>query len=146
MKYIYINTLLLLLCVFRYGKALQWLEETELKNQKEEDEVNKLLSRGYNNLAICYNIQNMPRNACNACNRVPIPTSKTHFKYVGLKQILRNTYMNMIVHLYVLYLFYSYGRALLRMGEFSRAMEKLQLALKMEPKNIEIVKEIKLVS
>ncbi|XP_033358600.1 inactive peptidyl-prolyl cis-trans isomerase FKBP6 isoform X1 [Bombus vosnesenskii] len=100
-----------------YGKALQWLEETELKNQQEEDEVNKLLSRGYNNLAICYNMQNMPRNACNACNRVPIPTSKTHF---------------------------NYGRALLKMGEFSRAMEKLQLALKMEPKNMEIVKEIKL--
>lgn len=54
--------------------------------------------------------------------------------------------MNMIVHLYILYLFCSYGRALLKMGEFSRAMEKLQVALKMEPKNMEIVKEIKLVS
>lgn len=71
----------------RYGRALQWLEDAELKNQQEEDELNKLLSRGYNNLAVCYNIENMPRRACSACNRVPIPTAKTYFKYVVLKQV-----------------------------------------------------------
>lgn len=32
------------------------------------------------------------------------------------------------------------------MGEFSKAMEKLQFALKMEPKNMEIIKEIRIVS
>ncbi|KAK1131776.1 hypothetical protein K0M31_015935 [Melipona bicolor] len=102
-----------------YGRALQWLEETELKDQQEEDELNKLLSRGYNNLAVCYNIENMPRRACCACNRVPIPTAKTHF---------------------------NHGRALLKMGEYSKAMEKLQLALKMEPGNMETIKEIRLVN
>lgn len=70
---------------FRYSKGLQWLEEVELNDQDEEDEVNKLLSRGYNNLAVCYNIANMPRRACSACNRIPIPTVKTHFKYCILK-------------------------------------------------------------
>ncbi|XP_016917008.1 inactive peptidyl-prolyl cis-trans isomerase FKBP6 isoform X2 [Apis cerana] len=100
-----------------YSKGLQWLEEVELKDQSEEDEVNKLLSRGYNNLAVCYNIANMPRRACSACNRVPTPTVKTHF---------------------------NHGRALLKMGEFSKAMEKLQFALKMEPKNTEIIKEIRI--
>lgn len=32
------------------------------------------------------------------------------------------------------------------MGEYNRAMEKLQIALQMEPKNEEIIKEIRLVS
>lgn len=45
-----------------------------------------------------------------------------------------------------MYLFCSHGRALLKMGEFSKAMEKLQFALKMEPKNTEIIKEIRIVS
>lgn len=102
-----------------YSRALQWLEEAELQNQEQEDEANKLLTRGYNNLAVCYNLENMPRHVCNACNRVPQATAKTHF---------------------------NNGRALWRMGEYSRAMEKLQLALKMEPKNAETVKEIRLVN
>ncbi|XP_076239073.1 inactive peptidyl-prolyl cis-trans isomerase shutdown [Calliopsis andreniformis] len=100
-----------------YSKAIQWLEEAELKNQEDEDEYNKLLSRGYNNLAVCYNIENMPRRTCIACNRVPTPTAKTHF---------------------------NHGRALIRIGEYDSAMEKLQLALKMEPNNEETVKEIRL--
>lgn len=48
--------------------------------------------------------------------------------------------------MYILYLFCSHGRALLKMGEYSRAMERLQLALKMEPGNMETIKEIRLVS
>lgn len=63
-------------------RAIQWLEEAALKDQEDEDEVNRLLSRGYNNLAVCYNIENMPRRTCIACNRVPTPTAKTYFKYV----------------------------------------------------------------
>ncbi|OAD62431.1 Peptidyl-prolyl cis-trans isomerase FKBP6 [Eufriesea mexicana] len=102
-----------------YSKALYLLEEAELNNQEEEDKAKTLLSRGYNNLAVCYNMENMPRRVCNACNKVPIPTAKTYF---------------------------NYGRALGRMGEYSRAMEKLQIALKMEPKNKETVKEIKLIN
>lgn len=47
--------------------------------------------------------------------------------------------------MYILHLFYSHGRALLKMGEFSKAMERLQLALKMEPGSMETVKEIRLV-
>ena len=48
--------------------------------------------------------------------------------------------------MYILHLFCSHGRALLKMGEYSRAMKRLQLALKIEPGNMEIIKEIKLVS
>lgn len=45
-----------------------------------------------------------------------------------------------------MHLFCSFGRALGRMGEYSNAMEKLQIALKMEPRNKDTIKEIKLVS
>lgn len=58
------------------------MENAELKDDKEEEEVKKLLSRSYNNLAICFNKEEMPRRACMACNKVPIPTVKTYFKYV----------------------------------------------------------------
>ncbi|XP_053979048.1 inactive peptidyl-prolyl cis-trans isomerase FKBP6 isoform X1 [Hylaeus volcanicus] len=102
-----------------YSRGVQWLEMAELKDQAEEDEFKRLLSRGYNNLAVCYNIENMPRRVCNACNRVPLPSAKTHF---------------------------NFGRALLKMGEYDRAMEKLQMSLKLEPKNAVTIMEIKLVN
>ncbi|CAL7934498.1 unnamed protein product [Xylocopa violacea] len=102
-----------------YSRGLQWLEEAELQNEEEENEAKNLLSKGYNNLAVCFNRQNMPRRACCACNRVSIPTAKTHF---------------------------NFGRALWKIGEYSKAMEKLQLARKLEPRNEEIIKEIRIVN
>lgn len=66
----------------RYEKAIRLLEEAELQDDKEENEAKRLLSRSYNNLAICYNKEEMPRRAALACNKVPIPTAKTYFKYI----------------------------------------------------------------
>lgn len=43
-------------------------------------------------------------------------------------------------------MYYSHGRALIRMGEYDSAMVKLQLARKMEPNNLETIKEIRLVN
>lgn len=56
----------------------------KLKDDTEEQEMNELLSQTCTNLGVCYNKLNMPRNACLACNRVPFPTAKTHYKYVTL--------------------------------------------------------------
>lgn len=86
-----------------------------MKNDEEEEEVNKLLSRAFGNLAVCYNKEDKPRHACMAINRVPIPNVKTHF---------------------------NHGRALLKMGEYSKALKELHIAHKMEPKNKDIFKEI----
>ncbi|XP_017877748.1 inactive peptidyl-prolyl cis-trans isomerase FKBP6 [Ceratina calcarata] len=102
-----------------YTKALEWMEEAKLANDQEEQEANALLSRGYNNLAICYNKENMPRRACSACNRVVTPNAKTYF---------------------------NHGRALARIGEFNEAMKKLQIARSMEPRDTKIEKEIKFVN
>ncbi|XP_033338043.2 inactive peptidyl-prolyl cis-trans isomerase shutdown [Megalopta genalis] len=102
-----------------YARAIHWLEEAELKNDEEEEEFNRLLSRGYCNLAVCYNMENMPRRACSACNRVTIPSAKAHF---------------------------NHGRALFKIGEYNCAMEQLQMSLAMEPNNEDTVKEIRLVN
>ncbi|XP_023290805.1 inactive peptidyl-prolyl cis-trans isomerase FKBP6 isoform X2 [Orussus abietinus] len=99
-----------------YKKAANWLEDAQLENEEEEREMKKVLTRVYGNLAVCYNIENMPRQACSACNRVPFKTAKTYF---------------------------NHGRALLLMGEFTDAMKQLQIAHKMEPSNKETIKEIK---
>lgn len=101
----------------QYKKAIVLLENADLKNDEEEEEVNKLLSKAYGNLAVCYNKENMPRHVCMACNKVPIPNAKIHF---------------------------NHGRALLKMGEYVRALQELHAAYKMEPKNKDIFKEISL--
>lgn len=56
----------------------------QLKDSLEEKEMNELLSKAYTNLAICYNKIELPRNACMACRRVPIPTTKTYYKYANV--------------------------------------------------------------
>lgn len=65
---------------YRYKKVVGCLEMVKLKDDEEEKEMNKLLSRTYTNLGICYNKMDMPRYACLVCNRVPFPTAKTHYK------------------------------------------------------------------
>ncbi|XP_078036537.1 inactive peptidyl-prolyl cis-trans isomerase shutdown [Augochlora pura] len=102
-----------------YGTALYWLEKAELKNDEEEEEFNKLISRGYCNLAVCYNMENMPRRAYHACSRITVPSAKSYF---------------------------NHGRALFKLGEYSAAMKQLQMSLAMEPNNEGTVKEIRLVN
>ncbi|XP_024936423.1 inactive peptidyl-prolyl cis-trans isomerase FKBP6 isoform X2 [Cephus cinctus] len=102
-----------------YRKVVVWLETAQLNNDEEEKEMNRLLSRAYTNLAVCFNKEGMGRQACMACNSVPIPTAKTHF---------------------------NYGRALLKIGEYTRALEKLKIANKMEPRNKDVIQEIQLVN
>ncbi|KAK2586048.1 hypothetical protein KPH14_012045 [Odynerus spinipes] len=99
----------------QYKKAVVLLENAELNNDEEEEEANKLLSTAYGNLAVCYNKEGMSRHACMACNKAPTRNVKIHF---------------------------NHGRALLRMGEYSRALQELRTAHRMEPKNKDIFKEI----
>ncbi|EZA62898.1 Peptidyl-prolyl cis-trans isomerase FKBP6 [Ooceraea biroi] len=98
-----------------YKKAIDRLETVELKNDKEEVEMNQFLSRAYTNLGICYNKLDMPRSACMSCIRVPIPTAKTH---------------------------YNYAKALLNLAEYDEAMKELQKGHKLDPSNDAIRKLI----
>lgn len=56
------------------------LEEARLNNDEEEEEQKKYLSRIYCNLAVCFNKENRPRNACVACQKIPNPSAKSYFK------------------------------------------------------------------
>ncbi|XP_057336203.1 inactive peptidyl-prolyl cis-trans isomerase FKBP6-like [Microplitis mediator] len=103
-----------------YKRAIDRLEESKFNNNNnddndEEERYKSLISRAYQNLALCYNKEDMPRKACIACNNVINKTAKTYFHY---------------------------GRALIKMGEYKEALEKLNLALEMSPRNDEIMKEI----
>ncbi|XP_066600650.1 inactive peptidyl-prolyl cis-trans isomerase FKBP6-like isoform X2 [Prorops nasuta] len=107
------------MAIKEYKIAIDWLNGTVLKNEEEEQEMNKLLTKAYTNLSICCNKMDMPRLACVACNKSPEKTVKTYF---------------------------NHGRALLKMGEYTRSMQMLQIANKMEPRNPDILKEIQLVN
>ncbi|CAD6203824.1 GSCOCG00009817001-RA-CDS [Cotesia congregata] len=98
-----------------YIRVIDRLEECKFNDDEEEERCNLLRSRSYQNLALCYNKEDMPRKACIACNNVTNKTAKTYFHH---------------------------GRALIKMGQYEEALEKLNLALEMSPRNEEIMKEI----
>ncbi|XP_051169978.1 inactive peptidyl-prolyl cis-trans isomerase FKBP6-like [Leptopilina boulardi] len=100
-----------------YSKAVKMLEGSRLNNDTEEEEQKKLLSRTYTNLAICFNKENRPRNACVACQNVAYPNAKSYF---------------------------NFGRALIKLGEYELAKEKLWKARELEPSNKLTLQEIKL--
>lgn len=100
-----------------YKKVIDCLENVQLKDSLEEKEMNELLSKTYSNLGICYNKIELPRAACMACRRAPIPTAKTH---------------------------YNYGKALLNLGEYTEAMKELQKAYTLQPHNEDIRQAIQL--
>ncbi|XP_014475449.1 PREDICTED: inactive peptidyl-prolyl cis-trans isomerase FKBP6 [Dinoponera quadriceps] len=98
-----------------YKKITDCLEIVKLKDNAEEHEMKKLLSKAYTNLGVCFNKIDMPRNACAYCFRVPFPTVKTH---------------------------YTFGQALLRIAEYDEAMKELQKAYKLDPHDAYIKKAI----
>ncbi|XP_072757123.1 inactive peptidyl-prolyl cis-trans isomerase FKBP6 [Anoplolepis gracilipes] len=99
----------------KYKKIIDCLENVQLIDSLEEKEMNELLSKAYTNLAICYNKIELPRNACMACRRVPVPTVKT---------------------------LYHFGKALLNLGEYTEAMKELQKAHALQPHNENITQAI----
>ncbi|XP_050446288.1 inactive peptidyl-prolyl cis-trans isomerase FKBP6 isoform X2 [Cataglyphis hispanica] len=100
-----------------YKKIISCLENVQLRDSLEEKEMNELLTKAYTNLAICYNKINLPRNACIACKRAPLPTAKTH---------------------------YNFGKALCNLGDYAEAMKELQKAYTLQSHNEDIRQAIQL--
>ena len=101
----------------QYRKVVDCLENVQLIDSSEEKEMNKLLSKAYTNLGVCYNKIESPRNTCIVCRRVPIPTAKSY---------------------------YHFGKALYKLGEYTDAMKKFQKAHALQPDNADINKAIQL--
>lgn len=98
-----------------YKRIIHTLEETEFINEEQDKEGQKLLSKGRQNLAICYNIQDLPRLACIECSAATHKTAKVY---------------------------YQHGKALIKMGEYHEALIKLNKSLSMEPTNQIVITEM----
>jgi tetratricopeptide (TPR) repeat protein len=105
-----------------FSIAVDILQNSTFENRKEEEEQIELLCTLYSELATCYNIANIPKKACIACN-----------EYAKLRNIHKN--LHMLV---------ENAKALLKLGNFRPAEKKLLKALKLEPDNENVKKELKL--
>ncbi|XP_071447852.1 inactive peptidyl-prolyl cis-trans isomerase FKBP6 [Hetaerina americana] len=104
----------------RYRRAVQILENcTTVKDQKEEDEMNRLLLKLYVNLGVTYNIVNDPPKAC-------IFTKKALTLDPNSVKALFNR-----------------GKACLSLNDFSEARHYLLAAKRLQPKCPEINRELK---
>ncbi|KYM99352.1 Peptidyl-prolyl cis-trans isomerase FKBP6 [Cyphomyrmex costatus] len=99
-----------------YRKIIDCLESVKLKDDDEEKKMNELLSRAYTNLGVCYNKIDLPTKACLALRNVSKPTAKSH---------------------------YHYGKALLSIGEYNKAMKEFYAASSLEMNNDVIEKAIR---
>lgn len=74
--------LFFLLLIFRYNRAVSYLEGASLQNNEDENQMNKILSRALTNLIICYNKVDKPKLACSSFERLPSKSGKAYFQYV----------------------------------------------------------------
>lgn len=63
-----------------YKRIIHNLEDAEFENEEQDKEAQKLLSKSRQNLAICYNIQDIPRLACIECNAATHKTAKIYYQ------------------------------------------------------------------
>lgn len=105
-----------------YQRAIQALETCKLKDENEQKEQQETLIILYRNLAICFNKKNLPKKACTAIN--------------NLKSLMDITKDSRVM--------FAQGKAFVMLGEFEKAKRAYCTALRMEPTNHEIVKELEI--
>lgn len=109
-----------------FHKAVAGLEACTLANEAEAEEQQRFVVRLYTNLALCYNKLGVPRRACLMCTEAE--------RLLG-RQAVENCKV-----------MFQHGRALLQLGEFRRAEQKLTHAQRLQPTNAEITAELKLLA
>ncbi|EDS27255.1 FK506-binding protein 6 [Culex quinquefasciatus] len=107
-----------------YHKAVNYLEQCNIKDEAEQLEQTETLIQIYTSLAVCYNKKDNPRKACLMINEIR--------RLGNLERLPRA-------------LFHE-GRALMNLGEYGRAKTSLVKAQKLEPTNKEIAKELKILN
>lgn len=107
-----------------FHKAVTALQFCRLSDEQEQQEQQKFLIKLFINLAVCYNRLNYPQKACSMCNELRRLTNINE----NCKALFQE------------------GRALLMIGDFQRARNRLQRAQQLEPNNAEVIKELKLLN
>lgn len=110
-----------------FHKAVTGLEACTLRDESEVNEQRAFVLRLYTNLALVYNKLGLPRRTCLMCNEIE--------RLLG-PQAARLNCKAMFQH----------GRALLQLGDFRRAEEKLRTAHRLQPTNSDITAELKLLA
>ncbi|XP_037813820.1 inactive peptidyl-prolyl cis-trans isomerase shutdown-like [Lucilia sericata] len=105
-----------------FEKAVDILKFCRLANDQEEKEQSSFLIKLYTNLAVCYNKTNAPGKTCLMCKEI---RELTHNK-PSCKALFQE------------------GRAYLMLGEYEKARHLLVKAQHMEPQNLDIGKELKI--
>ncbi|XP_065354893.1 inactive peptidyl-prolyl cis-trans isomerase shutdown-like [Calliphora vicina] len=105
-----------------FEKAVDILKFCRLANDQEEKEQSSFLIKLYTNLAVCYNKTNVPSKTCLICKEIrDLTNNKPSCKAL-----------------------FQEGRAYLMLGEYEKARHLLVTAQHMEPHNVDIGKELKI--
>lgn len=110
-----------------YNNAIDKIQFSELKTDKEFKDQQKLLFKLLINTAVTYSILNDPKRCCFFCNKI--------FRFT------RNTELKIPCKIY-----FHNGRALLQLSDYNLAEKRLLKALELEPANNQIADELKLLS
>lgn len=107
-----------------FEKAVDILKFCRLANDEEEKEQTTFLLKLYTNLAVCYIKVNAPAKTCIMCKEIrALTNNKPSCKAM-----------------------FQEGRALLMLGEYERSRHLLIKAQHMEPHNVDINKELKILN
>lgn len=107
-----------------FHKAVNSLETCRISDEAQQVEQQEFLVKMYTNLAVCYNKTDKPRKTCMMCNEIG-RISKLDSNCKAL---------------------FQYGRALIKLGDYRMARGKLVQAQRLQPSNVEISNELKLLS
>lgn len=110
-----------------FHKAVAGLEACTLRDESEATEQQAFVLRLYTNLALVYNKLDRPKRACLMCNEID--------RLLGPQRARQNCKA-----------LFQHGRALLRLGDFVRAEEKLRQAQRLQPTNADVTAELKLLA
>lgn len=103
-----------------FHNAIKSLEFCQLCNETEQKQQQEYLIKLYTNLAVCYNKMGLWKKTCSMCNEIG-----------RLTDLSKNSKA-----------LFQEGRALLKLGEFQRAREKLRQSQYIEPSNKSICQEL----
>lgn len=110
--------------ISKYEKAIELLHMTGCSSDNEEVEMMKYLNKLYTNLSLCY----LKQCAFNKVCRMGLEAMKYSERFSKFSTKL----------------LFNWGKALRLLKDFSEANNKLNKALKLEPQNVTILDEIKM--